>query len=226
MARIINTEKEKRKSKFKSLFITILIILILIGGGFALWKFVLNGDNKEVQELKQIDKIDAYGYTLMSNDTDYFKNEFDSLKSILKESNVDVKTYSTQVAKMFVADLYTMNTKVNKYDIGGAEYYYADKKTMFEQKVMDTLYATILDNTYGDRKQELPEVSNISVDTVEKGTFKLGNENVESYNVVLSISYVKDLGYDKMVSVVVVQESDTNRWSVVEIKNVSNENKK
>lgn len=225
MARIIKTEKEKKKSKVKVLLISLVVVVLLVGGGFALWKFVFNADDKVKQEMKEIDKLENYGYVLMDTDTKYFKSEFANLKEIVKSDNVDSKSYSTQVAKMFVIDLYTINTKVNKYDIGGTEYYHVDKKEMFEQKVMDTLYSSLLDNTFGDRKQELPEVSGVEVVSTKEGTFTLNDKKVDSYEVVLTISYVKDLGYDKKVSVVVVQENDTNRWSVVESKPVTTEKK-
>lgn len=225
MARIVKTEKEKKKSKVKVLLISLVVVFLLVGSGFALWKFVFNADDKVKQEMKEIDKLENYGYVLMDTDTKYFKSEFANLKEIVKSDNVDSKSYSTQVAKMFVIDLYTINTKVNKYDIGGAEYYHVDKKNMFEQKVMDTLYSSLLDNTFGDRKQELPEVSGVEVVSTKEGTFTLNDKKVDSYEVVLTISYVKDLGYDKKVSVVVVQENDTNRWSVVESKPVTTEKK-
>ena len=204
MARIIKTEKEKKKSKVKVLLISLVVVFLLVGSGFALWKFVFNADDKVKQEMKEIDKLENYGYVLMDTDTKYFKSEFASLKEIVKSDNVDLKSYSEQVAKMFVIDLYTINTKVNKYDIGGTEYYHVDKKAMFEQKVMDTLYSSLLDNTFGDRNQQLPEVSGVEVVSTKEGTFTLN---------------------DKKVSVVVVQENDTNRWSVVESKPVTTEKK-
>lgn len=226
MARVVETEQKKKKNKLKIVLITLLVILLIAGGAFALWKFVFDKDEKVVQEIKEIDNVKDYGYTLMDKDSKYFKDEFSALKKIINGEEIDTKEYATQIAKMFTIDLYTMSTKVNKYDIGGVEYYHVNKKSMFEQKVMDTLYATILDNTFGDRKQELPEVIEVAVVSCKEGTFTLGETNVDSYVVELDITYVKDLGYDKKVSVVVVQENDSKRWSVVEVKPINAENKK
>lgn len=226
MARVVETEQKKKKSKLKVVLITLLIILLLAGGGFAVWKFVFDKEEKVVQEIKEIDNLKDYGYTLVDKDSKYFKYEFGTLKEIINEKEIDTKEYAIQVAKMFTIDLYTMSTKVNKYDIGGVEYYHVTKKSMFEQKVMDTLYASLLDNTFGDRKQELPEVSEVSVVSCKEGTFTLGESSVDSYVVVMDIAYVKNLGYDKKVSVVVVQENDSNRWSVVEIKPITEEKNK
>ena len=71
--------------------------------------------------------------------------------------------------------------------------------------------------------------STLTVYAVSNGTevvtFTLNDKKVDSYEVILEITYVKDLGYDKKVSVVVVQENDTNRWSIVESKPVTTEKK-
>ena len=114
-----------------------------------------------------------------------------------------------------IIDLYTMSTKLNKYDVGGTEYFYKDKAEMYSKKVMDTLYSTLIDDTYGDRKQTLPEVSSVEVVSTEKTTYLVDEEKKDGYLVKLKISYVSDMGYDDEASVVVVKE-DGARWSVVD----------
>ena len=111
-----------------------------------------------------------------------------------------------------------MNNKVNKYDIGGNEYFHEGQRTMFEQKVIDTLYSSLLDNTYGDRKQELPEVSEVEILSNTESTYKLDNNEVKAHVITLNISYVTDMGYDKEATVTVCQEGDTVRWSVVDFQ--------
>lgn len=213
---------KRKKGGFKK-FLSFLFVVILIAGcGFAVWKFAFNKEEKVKQEIKEIDNLKDYGYSLTDNDSEYFKTEFEELKKLINGKEMDEETYVTQVAKMFVIDLYSLNTKVNKYDIGGLEYYHVNKKDMYELKVMDTLYSIVLDNTFGDREQELPEVSGVEVSSVKESTYKLGDKKVDSYEVRLAITYVKDMGYDKDVTVTLVQENDSNRWSVVE----SNVNKK
>lgn len=219
MAREIETEKKKKKSKIKSFLITILIIGLLIGSGFILWKFVFDKDEKKpVTEVKELDNLKDYGYVLTDRDGDYFKKEFEILKNVVNDDEIKIDEYASQVAKMFVIDLYTLNNKVNKYDIGGNEYFYESKKAMFEQKVIDTLYSSLLDNTYGDRKQELPEVSNVEVLTNVESTYKLGDKEVKAYVITMNISYVSDMGYDKEATVIVCQEGETVRWSVVDFQ--------
>lgn len=103
------------------------------------------------------------------------------------------------------------------YDVGGAEYYYSDKRKMYEQKVMDTLYSTIQDDTYGGRKQELPEIKEVETVSVEDTTYKIGNKEVNGYLVKLKMTYVKDLKYDTEASIVVCKEEGM-RWSVVDFQ--------
>ena len=216
MARVVKTEQQKKKSKIKTVLIVLAVILVIVGGGFAVYKLVFDKEEKVKQEIKEIDNLKDYGYTLTDNDSKYFKSEFEELKKIINGKEIDEETYVTQVAKMYAIDLYSLNNNVNKYDIGGLEYYHVNKKDMYELKVMDTLYSIVLDNTFGDRKQELPEISGVEVLNVKESTYKLGDKKVDSYEVQLTLTYVKDMGYDKNVTVTLVKENDSNRWSVVE----------
>lgn len=216
MAREIKTEKKKKKSRKKKIFVILLIIVMIGVIGYFGYQYLKGLGNKDAVEIKVLDSNDVYGYSLKDNDSKYYQQEYENLKNILKADSVDSKEYATQVAKMFVIDLYTMTTKVNKYDIGGSEFFYKDKEEMFEQKVMDTLYYSLLDNTYGDRKQELPEVKEVTIESFEATTYELNGEDVDAYLIKLKISYVKDLKYDSVASVVVCQESDGIRWSVVD----------
>ncbi len=220
MVRVIETEQKKKRSKIKTLFVWLLIIALIAGAGFALWKFVINKEDekKPVQVAVELDNLKDYGYALTDRDSKYFKSEFDVLKGIVNTEELNMEQYTSQVAKMFVIDLYTMNSKVNKYDIGGVEYFHVNKKDMYEQKVLDTLYNSLLDNTYGDRTQELPEVSNVEVVSNTEGTYKLGKTDVKAYIVKLNISYVTDMGYDDEATITICQEGESVRWSVVDFQ--------
>ena len=217
-------KKEKKKGRvlktvFISFFSTMLICLLIVGivyfaftGGFEDWF----KPKKAAVEIKVLDSLDDYGYSLSDKDTDQFKDEYNVLKDILNEKKVNKEKYAEQVARMFVMDLYTISTKVNKLDIGGSEYFYIDKVSMFELKVMDTLYANLLDNTYGDRSQELPTVKSVETISVEKGTYTVGTEEKEAYIVKVKWIYEKDMGYDSIGTVTLCKENDSKRISVVE----------
>lgn len=219
MARKIKTEQDKKKKKNKIIIILIAIV-ILVAGVFCVWKFVINKDpHKVAQPTKILDSLEEFGfdYTLSDRDSAYYKKEYEELKKILTANNVDEKEYVTKVGRMFVIDLYTLSTKVNMYDVGGTEFFHKDKRTMFEQKVMDTLYSSMLDNTYNDRKQELPEINNVSTESVEETTYELGEDEVKAYLVKLKMTYVKDLKYDNEASVIICEEGN-GKWSVVDFQ--------
>ena len=217
MARKIKTEQDKAKSKKKKIIVIVLVVLLLIAS-LSVFIFMNTRETpKNVIEVKELDNLSDYNYKLTDRDSKYFKSEFEKLKKIVNSKEINEEEYVIQVARMFVIDLYTMSTKVNKYDIGGLEYYYVTKKDMFEQKVMDTLYSTMLDDTYGDRKQVLPEIKDVETISDEKIEYLMGEEKVEGYLVKLKMTYVDDLGYDTEASVVICKE-DGVRWSVVDFQ--------
>ena len=217
MARKLKTEQEKTKSKKKILIISLVVILIaVIAVGVGI--LVTNKDEKKsIVEVKELDNLGDYNYKLTDRDSKYFKSEFEELKKIVNSKEIDEEKYVTQVARMFVIDLYTMSTKVNKYDIGGLEYYHNTKKDMYEQKVMDTLYSTLLDDTYGDRTQALPEVKSVENMSTEKIKYNLGETVVDGYLVKLKMTYVSNMGYDTEASLVICKEEGI-RWSVVDFQ--------
>jgi len=211
-------KKEKKPGKGKKILIALLIIILIAGAGFGVYKIFFDKDGKKsVVEVKVLDSLDDYGYTLSDKDTELFKGEYNILKDLLNEKEIDDEKYATQVAKLFVIDLYTINTKVNKLDIGGSEYYYLDKVTMFEKKVMDTLYYHLEDNTYGDREQELPEVKKIEVLSIEETEYKIGEKEEDAYLVQVEWEYVEDMGYDTEASIVLCKENGV-RISVVDFQ--------
>ncbi len=218
MARKIITEKDRKNKRKKIFFMIVLFLAVLAIGGFCIWKFVINKSSPSAAVIKVLDNsLEEYGYLLNDKDSKYFKNEYDELKKILQSSEINEEQYVTKIARLFVIDLYTLSTKMNKYDVGGTEFYFANKKAMLEQKAMDTLYSTIADNTYGDRKQELPEINNVETISTEKTTYNLNDEKVDAYLVKLKWTYVKDMGYDKEASIILCKEND-KRWSVVDLQ--------
>lgn len=217
MARKIETEQSKAKKKKRRIIITVIVVIVLIVCGFLIYKSFFKETKNNPVEVKLLDQNVDYGYSLSDRDSDLYKEEYNVLKDLLKEKTVDTEKYVNQVAKLFVIDLYSLSTKLNMYDVGGSEYYYADKKDMFDKKVMDTIYSTIEDDTYGDRKQELPLVSSINIESTESTTYKLGDKAVDAYSVKLKWTYEKDMGYDDEGTVVIAKE-DGLRWSVVDFQ--------
>jgi flagellar basal body-associated protein FliL len=219
MARKVKTEQSGKKKKILKVILIIFISLIVVAGvAFGVYKFVLKKEpGKTAVEIKLLDSLEEYGYSLSDKDSDLMKDEYNILKDLLNSDTFSREEYAKQVAKIFVIDLYTISTKVNKLDIGGSEYYYLDKVSMYEKKVMDTLYSNLLDNTYGDRKQALPEVKSVEIVSTEETKYKIGEEEKSAFLVKLKWTYVKDMGYDAEGSVVLCKE-DGVRVSVVDFQ--------
>jgi len=218
MARVIKTEKMKKKNSKIKLIVLLSIVLVLLSVGVvvAYKKFYKKPERQKV-EVVVLDSIDEYGYKLSDNDTDLYKNEYESLKKVLLDDSIDNKRYSEQVAKLFTVDLYTLSNKINKYDVGGKDFFYSDKVVMFEQKVMDSIYEHLLDNTFGDRKQELPAVNKIDVQSVGELKYKLGETTADCYQIKMKWTYEKSMGYDYQGTAVVCKENGI-RWSVVDFQ--------
>ena len=219
MARKIVTEQSKQKSKKKKILIIVGIILALLLVGTTVYFTCFKKTKGNPVEVQILDENRDYGYSLSDKDSELYKKEYNVLKDILDAKELDVNGYVNQVGKLFIIDLYTIETKLNKYDIGGSEYYYSDKKNMFDKKVMDTLYSTVEDDTYGDRKQDLPKVASIKVISVDETTYTLDEEKVDAYSLKVEWTYEEtNSGYDDKGTIVIVKERDNNRYSVVDFQ--------
>lgn len=200
-------KKQKRKDWIKGLLL-VLVLFIIAGLVLYGYGYLMKTKNEVVNSANVFDSIEKYGYTLNDNVTQYYKDEFNKLKSM-----EDDKEIATQVAKLFVIDIYSINYKINKYEVTSMQYFYSDKRDMHRQKMVDTIYKYVEDNSYDDRKQELPEVKEVTVKEVKEDKYKMGDEKRDSYVVTLGISYVKDLGYDKLAEVTLVKV--VNNYSIV-----------
>ena len=187
----------------KKVFLFILIIVLLYAGGGVTY-ILLNKKPKPV-EVSDLDKISGYNYTLKSNATELYKNEFNKLKQNLESATIDDKEYALSVAKLFIIDLYTLDNKTNKYDVGGSMFVHPDYVANYKLNVQDTLYKYLEDNSSKQRNQKLPEVSSIEVTLSEEIMFKVNEEEYPAYNILLEWDYKEDLGYDKEGEVDVVK---------------------
>ena len=96
-------------------------------------------------------------------------------------------------------------------------------KSKSNASIVSKSYSTLLDNTYGDREQELPEVKEAKVISTEAMKYKMGDKEKDAYLVKLEWSFEKDMGYDTKGSVVLVKEetTDYSKMTVAELKEVA-----
>ena len=191
------------KKKYKILLIVIIILIIVIIAAIIAFKFLKGSEPAE--PVKVVDSIDNFDYTLDDRDTELMKNTYNELKTVLSSDEIDYEKYAEILSKLFVIDLFTMDNKVNRYDVGSTEYVYPDSVDNFKTNVEDTIYKSMENNSDGKRRQDLPEVSCIDNTSVETSTFTIGEEEHESFVVNINWSYVSDLGYDDNATITLIE---------------------
>lgn len=195
------------KKKYKRLIILFVVIALLAIGCFLIFKMLKKDDVQE--NVNVVDSISEYGYNLDDRDTELMKSTYEELKNILNSDEIDYEKYADTLARLFVIDLFTMNNKINKYDVGGTEYVYPDAIENFKLNVEDTIYKHMENNSSGKRKQNLPEVSSIDVLSTEVGEYTIGDtDTFDAYIVDLAWEYASDLGYDDNATVTLVKMED------------------
>ena len=213
--------------------IFILIILFII----LLIVFKLGSYFKKDATYGVVDNISEYNYTLDNRDTKLMSKEFNNLKNILKQDEINYEEYAKSISKLFIIDLFTINNKENKYDVGSLEYVYPKVVDNFKLHVEDTLYkyitednkekypivkeivgSNIEDTTYTYEKKEYPEVKKITGNTVSDTTYTYQKEDFEAYKVIVTWDYSKDLGYYTKGELILIKED--NKLYVVQFKGV------
>ena len=188
----------------------IIIIILIIGVSvFGISKsFIPKKEEMKPNTSNVVENIAKFGYTLDDRDSDYMKEEFTNLTTILKQDPIDYESYAQSLAKLFVIDFYTLNNKINKYDVGSLEYILSSKKKEFEAKAQDTIYYNLIDNTYLTRVQELPEITNVEILSCDQTTITLNEQETEAYKITMAYTYQKDLGYDQKGTIYLVKNAD------------------
>lgn len=194
-----------KKHKFKTTM-TIIFIILFIALSFGLKDIISVLRNNSASEVAILDTIKEYNYTLDENDSAYFKKEFKNLKKELASKKVDEKKYAELVSKLFVIDFFSLNSAINKNDVGGKQFVYTDYQDSFLKFAKDGIYKYVENNIYGERRQTLPSVKLVEIDEVkqDKVTFKNGVTDEEAYLVTLTITYDKDLEYQNKASLTLV----------------------
>ena len=185
----------RKKYKVGLIVISVLLVGVISLGVLRIF-YNDEEEKREVNVTSVISNISDYGYTLDDRDTDYMKEVFSELENILEALEIDYHAYAEALAKLFVIDFYTLENKINKYDVGSLEYILSSSVESFRLKAQDTIYRDVIDNTYRDRIQDLPEITNVEVVNTEDTTFMLNDEEVEAIKVEMNYQYKEDLGYD------------------------------
>lgn len=199
-----------KKDRIITVVFIILGILLISIIGYIIYKDFI----KKTEENLVIKNLELYGYTLQESDTEIYKNEFDNLTKILNQKEIDFDEYAKSISKLYIIDFYTLQNKISNTDIGGLEFIYPDILDNFKLKAKNTIYKYIEVNYDGKRVQSLPEVSEVTINNVEKGTYKINEEEFESYVLDISWKYKEDLGYQTSAKLSLIK--DNNKLYIIE----------
>lgn len=189
----------------------IIAVLIIICISLVVYFFRVDlskNKDEEVSNPSYIDIIKGYDYTLEERDTKLFKDTYYQLKEVLSSSEINYEEYAKLLSELYVIDLYTIDNKFDKYDVGATEYIYTDGVENFILKVDDTIYKYVEDYKDGKRKQDLPIVESITVSSVEEEKFQIGEEELDGYKVNVKWEYKEDLDYDTEAIINLVKKDD------------------
>lgn len=199
-------KKKLNKKKLFNFFMILIAIGLFAVIGFKVYKDLTAESGKVVKH--NVDIIEPYGYKLDDRDTSTYKKYFKELKENLKSENVDEEKYAKTLTKIFITDLYTLNNKLTSTDIGGLEFIHPDMIDNFVLNAEENMYKTIQSDLYGERKQKLPVVSEVTITTCEKIKYTYKDKEFDGYKVDTSWKYKTDLGYEKDGSFILIKDKD------------------
>lgn len=178
----------KMKKRPKRILIAIISIIFIAVAAFGVYKVFFN--KQEVKENKVLNTIKKYNYTLKDNKTAKYKTMFEELEKILSSKKVDEEKYASKISEMFIYDFYSLDDKTAKTDVGGVDFVYSEVLDNFLQNAENTYYKYVESNIYNNRKQTLPVVDEITVESVEKTSYAYGDKtDEEAYEVKVSWTY-------------------------------------
>lgn len=205
--------------KNKIFLFLLIMIFVYATGGIIYVK--LNMDNFNKPLINNIDEIDKFDYFLKSNSTEIYKQEYDNLKNILTSDDINYEEYAKSISKLFIIDLYSIEAKINKYDVGGVDFIQDNFKENYKLNVEDTLYKYLEDNSNNNRKQTLPNVKSVNIISVVDNKFKVDKEEYPAYKVSLDWEYDVDLGYDSKGEINLIK--DNNKLYIVSFEPINKE---
>ena len=196
-------EKINQINKIKKILRIVMLVVIALIAIYAIFVAIPSKKNKD----EGIENINNK-YILYKRDSNLYKENFEKLRTILETSPVDNKEYAETIVKLFVIDFYTLDNKDENTDIGGLQYVHSNLKDNLVLNASSTMYK------YIKTTKELPKVKSItSIDTKET-TYKISDKDYSAYAITINWEYVKDLGYEKQGTFIVV--NDNGDLSIVE----------
>lgn len=199
---------KKRKLSVKKISILIILLIIIIAGGVVAY-LKLTATETETNEITEVASIEAYGYTLREDATEYYKSLFAELEEVLSADEVDEERYAELVAQMFIADFFNLDNKISKNDVGGVQFVYSDYQDDFTSYATDSMYKSVESNIYNDRDQDLPVVASVEVTKTGTQSYTYGdNTDEEAYVFEFVIEYETDMDYQTSGTLILIHNGN------------------
>lgn len=205
----------KVKSKKTIIIASVLLTLLTSVVVFSLFLITSprdKGIDKEEQivEKEEVIEKDIYDYKLSDSASSYEVELFNNLEAILAKEVVNEEEYAIGLAKMFVADLFTLNSKKGSSDVTSSQYVYNEYRDKYKTLVMEGLYSSIELNLDGKRSQKLPTVKSVEQVLVDRESFSYNGSVIDTsaFKVRLDIGYEVDMGYPVKYEVIIVKSGE------------------
>lgn len=195
----------KLKKKVKITLIAIIVILVVAVAGIFTYKTFFS--KPVIKEAKVLKEIKDYGYVLKDNKSKKYQALFKDLAKILESDKVDYEAYASKLAEMFIVDFYSLSDKTAKTDVGGVDIVHPTALNNFLENAENTYYKYVESNIYNNRKQSLPEVNTVTIDSVEQTHYTYGDTtDEEAYLVKVNWDYTDEefSEYQKEASLIFV----------------------
>ncbi len=202
----------KKRRKLKSWPITLTFFLVVFGiliyCVIDIKSSLLN--KKGSTKVQVLDKMDDYDYLLNENDPKYFKSLFKLLKKELEKDPVNEENYASLISQLFIVDFFSLDSAINKNDIGGEQFVYKDYRPTFLKFAKDGIYKYVENNIYKNRKQQLPIVSKVEITDVKSASYtsNSGVNDESAFYVSVKISYEVDMQYQTVATLTLVHNDN------------------
>lgn len=208
----------KKKRRVKTGVITAVFCFVIFGILiYCAYDIYHSLNSKHTKEVKIVNKIEGYNYTLNENDPAYVGEIFEKLKKELENEIIDEEKYASYISQIFLADFFSLNAAINKNDIGGTQFVYESYQNDFESYAKDGIYRYVENNIYGDRKQDLPIVHEVEITNIEQKMYNSSAvTDAKAFYVDAKISYKDDLGYPTEVSLILVHKDSKLEIAVMQ----------
>ncbi len=204
--------KKRKLNKKRIILFLLLIILVFFSITLAKNAFKPKPETKGPKIINEIN-----GYELREDANSYYKNVFNELKEVLSKSKLNEEEYAKIISKLFISDVLTLENKISHTDVGGVQFIYEPFRNDFILIASESLYNHIENNLYGNRKQELPNVSNVEIISLEKQSFEyLDKVDDNAYLITAKIEYIKNMDYPDEVSIILIHNN--NKLEVAEME--------